>query len=103
MNVRRHLERTPTSVQSRDRGMLTASRTVQIPQVRGMEFYPNCLEKGCRSERALKLAIAEMYVMGVSSRKVTEITKELCGLDITSGQVSRLAKLLDEELELFGE
>jgi putative transposase len=47
------------------------SVTVQIPQVRGMSFYPQSLEKGCRSERALKLAIAEMYVNGVSTRKVT--------------------------------
>jgi putative transposase len=47
------------------------SVTEQIPQVRGMSFYPQSLEKGCRSERALKLAIAEMYVNGVSTRKVT--------------------------------
>ncbi|HCJ8348479.1 TPA: hypothetical protein NV662_005026 [Escherichia coli] len=35
---------------------------MKVPQVRGMEFYPSCIEKGMRSERALKLAIAEMYV-----------------------------------------
>jgi transposase-like protein len=58
--------------------------TVQIPQVRGMEFYPQCLEKGIRSERALKCAIAEMYISGVSTRKVADITRELCGLDVTS-------------------
>ncbi|UVN34369.1 transposase [Klebsiella pneumoniae] len=38
---------------------------MKVPQVRGMEFYPSCIEKGMRSERALKLAIAEMYVKGV--------------------------------------
>ncbi|ELO4321918.1 hypothetical protein QUQ52_004761 [Escherichia coli] len=37
---------------------------MKVPQVRGMEFYPSCIEKGMRSERALKLAIAEMYVKG---------------------------------------
>jgi transposase-like protein len=47
---------------------------VQIPQVRGLSFYPRSLEKGERSERALKLAIAEMYIQGVSTRKVAEIT-----------------------------
>lgn len=74
-----------------------------VPQVRdvvdGAAFYPNSLERGERAERALKLAIAEMYVRGVSTRKVKEITKELCGLDVSSSQVSRAAKLLDEELE----
>ena len=77
------------------------SMTVEIPQVRGMSFYPSSLEKGCRSERALKLAIAEMYVKGVSTRKVAKITEALCGLDISSTQVSRLSKLMDEELEAF--
>jgi len=77
------------------------SLTVEIPQVRGLQFYPQSLEKGCRSEKALKLAIAEMYLMGVSTRKVTKITEELCGLNISSTQVSRLTKALDEELELF--
>lgn len=45
------------------------------------------------------LAIAEMYIQGVSTRKVAKITTELCGFDVTSTQVSRAAKLLDEELE----
>lgn len=57
---------------------------IQIPQVRGLSFYPKCLEKGERSERALKLAIAEMYVQGVSTRKVAAITEELCGFEISS-------------------
>jgi putative transposase len=72
---------------------------LQVPQTRGVEFYPKSLERGVRSERALKLAVAEMYVQGVSTRKVTEITRELCGLDVSSSQVSRAAQLMDEELE----
>ena len=40
-------------------------------QVRGVPFYPTALKRGVRSERALKLAVAEMYVLGVSTRKVT--------------------------------
>ena len=39
---------------------------IQIPQVRGLSFYPRCLEKGERCEKALKLAVAEMYIQGVS-------------------------------------
>ena len=74
---------------------------LEIPQVRGLRFYPKSLERGCRSEKALKLAIAEMYVMGVSTRKVTEITEQLCGLEISATQVSRVAGMLDEELEQF--
>ena len=70
---------------------------LKIPQVRGLSFYPQSLEKGCRSEKALKLAIAEMYVMGVSTRKVSEITEQLCGTEISATQVSRVASLLDEE------
>jgi putative transposase len=72
---------------------------VAVPQTRGVEFYPSALEKGIRSERALKLAVAEMYVQGVSTRKVAAITEALCGLEVTSGQVSRAAQALDSELE----
>ena len=72
---------------------------LQVPQTRDCQFYPSALERGERSERALKLAVAEMYVQGVSTRKVAKVTAELCGLDITSSQVSRAAALLDEELD----
>lgn len=72
---------------------------LQIPQVRGdVEFYPSALERGVRSERALKLAVAEMYVQGVSTRKVTQVMRQLCGLEVCSTDVSRAAELLDEEL-----
>jgi len=74
---------------------------ILVPQVRGLPFYPKCIEKGTRSERALKCAVAEMYVQGVSTRRVTEITEELCGLEISSSQVSQIAKVLDEEVEKF--
>ena len=72
---------------------------LKVPQARDVEFYPSALERGERSERALKLAVAEMYVQGVSTRKVAEITQKLCGLEISSTQVSRAAQQLDEELE----
>ncbi|MEN6534719.1 MAG: IS256 family transposase [Bryobacteraceae bacterium] len=75
------------------------SFTVDVPQTRGVEFYPSALEKGVRSERALKLAVAEMYVQGVSTRKVQAVMEQLCGLNVCSSEVSRAAKLLDEELE----
>jgi len=77
--------------------------SLKVPQTRDVEFYPSSLERGERSERALKLAVAEMYVQGVSTRKVAEITQELCGLDVSSSQVSRAAGLLDEELQAWRE
>lgn len=73
--------------------------TFQVPQTRGVAFYPTALEKGVRSERALKLAVAEMYVQGVSTRKITKVMEELCGLEVSSAEVSRAAELLDAELE----
>jgi transposase-like protein len=77
---------------------------LQVPQVRGdVEFYPSALQRGLRSERALKLAIAEMYVQGVSTRKVTQVLEQLCGLNISSTQVSRCAALLDDELQQWRE
>ena len=69
---------------------------LQVPQVRKGDFYPSALERGTRSERALKLAVAEMYVQGVSTRKVAAITEQLCGFEITSSQVSRATVELDE-------
>lgn len=74
---------------------------LRVPQTRDSEFYPSALERGERSERAFKLAIAEMYVQGVSTRKVAKITEELCGTEVTSMQVSRAAAMLDEELEAW--
>ncbi len=77
--------------------------SLRIPQVRNADepFYPQSLERGLRSERALKLAIAEMYVQGVSTRKVRSITEDLCGVEVSSVEVSRAAALLDEELQAW--
>jgi transposase-like protein len=73
--------------------------SVDIPQVRGdVDFYPSALDKGLRSERALKAAIAEMYIKGISTRKVTKVLEKMCGLEVTASQVSRVTKELDEEI-----
>lgn len=74
---------------------------LEIPQVRGLGFYPQSLEKGTRSEKALKLAIAQMYLEGVSTRRVQDITGLLCGYDVTSTQVSRITQELDGQFEHF--
>ena len=75
--------------------------TVAVPQVREGGFYPQSLERGTRSERALKLALAEMYVQGVSTRKVAAITEQLCGFAVSSAQVSQAAKELDATLDAW--
>jgi transposase-like protein len=74
---------------------------LKVPQTREGAFYPQSLEKGLRSERALLLAIAEMYVQGVSTRRVKKIVEELCGMDVSSTQVSRAAAELDELLDAW--
>lgn len=81
---------------------------LEIPKTRDLPedaepFYPQALERGERSERALKAALAEMYVKGVSTRKVAKITQELCGFEISSSQVSRLTAELDGELSQWRE
>jgi putative transposase len=75
--------------------------TLDIPQVREGGFYPQALEKGLRSERALNLAMAEMYVQGISTRKVNAVVERLCGSNISSTIVSRAAAQLDETLEAW--
>ena len=74
----------------------------RVPQVRGgLDFYPSALEKGGRSEQALMLALAEMYVQGVSTRKVSAIVEQLCGTTVSSTQVSQCAAKLDVQLQAW--
>jgi transposase-like protein len=72
--------------------------TFDVPQVREGDFYPEALEKGLRSERALSLSLAEMYVQGVSTRKVAAIVEQLCGSGVSSSQVSKATAQLDDKL-----
>jgi len=77
--------------------------TFAVPQVREGGFYPSALEKGLRSERALTITLAEMYVQGVSTRRVKAITEQLCGVEISATQVSRATAQLDEVLQEWRE
>ena len=79
--------------------------TVDVPQVRGGGFYPSALEKGTRTEQALNIALAEMYVQGVSTRKVITVLQSLLGpeVSISSTQVSRAAEQLDAGLAAWRE
>ena len=79
--------------------------TFDVPQVRGGGFYPSALEKGSRTEQALNIALAEMYVQGVSTRKVITVLQALLGpeVSISSTQVSRAAEQLDAGLAVWRE
>lgn len=98
------------SVERRDQGNGFKSKSMQtrlgdiqfaIPQVRTGDFYPHALEKGLRSERALTMALAEMYVQGVSTRKVNAIVETLCGSQVSSSLVSKATAELDPLLEAW--
>jgi transposase-like protein len=77
--------------------------TFEVPQVRSGGFYPSALERGSRSEQSVNLALAEMYVQGVSTRKVIEVLQKLVGpeVSISSTQISRCAEKLDAGLEAW--
>ena len=80
------------------------SVTVQVPKTAGHDaepFYPQSLERGRRSVRAVMLAVAEMYIKGVSTRDVEAVMKEFGIESLSSSQVSRATKLLDEELNAW--
>jgi len=79
--------------------------TFQVPQVRSSDFYPSALEKGTRTDQAVNLALAEMYVQGVSTRRVIDVLQRLLGpeISLSSAQVSRAAAKLDEGLKAWRE
>jgi len=77
---------------------------VQVPKTAGHDgepFYPQSLERGRRSVRAVMLAVAEMYIKGVSTREVEAVMREFGIESLSSSQVSRAAKLLDDELQAW--
>ncbi len=74
---------------------------LRVPQDRGGRFSTELFERYQRSERALVATLAEMYVQGVSTRKVKAITEELCGHAFSASSISAINKRLDESLAAF--
>ena len=74
---------------------------LRIPQDRTGRFSTELFERYQRSERALVAALAEMYVQGVSTRKVKAITEELCGHSFSASSISTINKRLDQSLAQF--
>lgn len=104
-----HYERTPlrrgyaNGVKPKRLDTPAGTVTVNVPKTAGHDepFYPQSLERGRRSSRAVMLAVAEMYVKGVSTRDAEAVMKEFGIESLSSTQVSRAAKLLDDELEAW--
>jgi len=74
---------------------------LRVPQDRHGRFSTEVFERYQRSEKALVLALGEMYVQGVSTRKVKAITEQLCGHEFSASTISRINKTLDSELDKF--
>jgi putative transposase len=76
---------------------------LRVPQDRHGRFRTEVFERYQRSEKALVGSLAEMYIQGVSTRKVKEITEQLCGHEFSAATVSRINQSLDEELAKFAD
>ena len=72
-----------------------------IPRTRDGEFSPSIFERYQRNEKALLSTMLEMYVQGVSTRKVTKVVEELCGTSVSKSFISSLTNQLDEVVQTF--
>lgn len=88
---------------SRERSLKTriGTITLDVPRLRSGEFSHELFERYQRAEQALVLTMMEMVLQGVSTRKVTKITEELCGTSFSKSTVSQLCKGLDETVQAF--
>jgi transposase-like protein len=84
----------------RARRFLTRVGTLElrVPRDRAGQFRPELFARYQRSEQALVSTLVEMYVRGISTRKVTHVVEQLCGAQISASEVSLLAKKLDTDL-----
>ena len=104
-----HYERTPerrgyaNGIRPKKIDTPAGTVTLQVPKTADHDapFYPQALERGRRSCRAVMLAVAEMYIKGVSTRDAEAVMSKFGLESLSSSQVSRAAKLLDEELEAW--
>src|SRR5512138_591782 len=100
-------ERTPRRLGYRSgyysRSLTTRVGTLElrVPQDRDGRFRTELFERYQRSEKALVAALAEMYVQGVSTRKVAAITEQLCGHEFSASAISSVVARLDEQLDEF--
>src|SRR5512137_2978923 len=81
--------------------MRVGTMMLRVPQDRAGHFSTEVFEQYQRSEKALVAALAQMYVQGVSTRKVAAITEELCGHEFSASSISAITARLEEQLEEF--
>lgn len=74
---------------------------LRVPRDRAGRFQPSLFARYQRSEQALVFALIEMYLKGISTRKVSAVVEQLCGATISASEVSALVKRLDAELEAW--
>lgn len=74
---------------------------LRVPQDRQGRFSTELFERYQRSEKALVAALAEMYIQGVSTRKVKVVTEQLCGHSFSASSISAIVKRLDSQLQEF--
>jgi putative transposase len=88
-----------------ERSLVTRVGTLElrVPQDRAGRFSTELFERYQRSEKALVAALAEMYVQGVSTRKVKAVTEELCGHAFSASSISAINKKLDASPKAFSE
>jgi putative transposase len=102
-------ERTPARLSYRSgyysRSLITRVGTLElrVPQDRQGRFSTELFERYQRAEKALVAALVEMYVQGVSTRKVKAVTEDLCGHNFSASAVSAVVKKLDTSLKAFAE
>ena len=99
----RNEERTGYRSGSYERSFITrvGKLELRVPQDRAGRFRTELFERYQRSEKALFAALSEMYIQGVSTRKVKAITEELCGHSFSASSISEITQRLDEQLEAF--
>jgi putative transposase len=87
------------------RRLITRVGTIwlRVPQDRAGQFSTQVFEQYQRSEKALVAALAQMYVQGVSTRKVAAITEELCGHEFSASSISTITARLDVQLAEFSQ
>jgi len=74
---------------------------LRVPRDRNGKFSTELFDRYQRSEKALVAALCEMYIQGVSTRKVKKITEELCGVHFCASTISNLTKKMDDQLSKF--
>ena len=88
-----------------ERDLTTRIGTInlRVPRTRDGQFSTDIFERYQRNEKALVTTMLEMYVSGISTRKVGQVVETLCGKHVSKSYVSSITKLLDEEVTRFKE